>query len=440
MDAPLSSLAETSPLTATLLADTLLEQTWIATAPETWFAAPFIVVLAYAFALSKAHGRTESEAISRLTAAVCSLRGNAVATATALRELRALSGARDVMVAVEGSGCPAMRFGGTQDDSPAPGVAPHMLTSSERPKYFFSSTLDDSRSDLIAFGTPSALVPVQFRAAHPFDRLAGFACRTTDWEARVFLIDPPVDPGCESPFPAFQRSVRQLLPALGRLCDLHGRRHRAEERERARLGRELHDGTVQELTCLDMELELIGISAQPHAPIRDRISRVQDRLRAELRNLRTLVEHARSHDVDSTRLPVVLEAMVQRFGRDTRVRADYVSRISDVRLPPQVCGEITRIVQEALMNVRRHSGARHVVVTFSCDNADWKLSIQDDGRGFDAGRPGRAGVARGAILPPSIIDDRVHSLGATVRVVDPGPSGARIEISARQRDLWNRRV
>jgi signal transduction histidine kinase len=257
------------------------------------------------------------------------------------------------------------------------------------------------------------------------------------WEGRLLFLDPAPDRDVVAAYRGFVALLHQLIPATARVCDLHAQRHRAAGRARARLGRDLHDGIVQELACLDIELELIGVAAAPHPGMRQRLGRVQERLRAELSALRALLQDARLHDVDASRLPAVLETMVERFGRDSRMHADYVSHVTEVRLPPHVCGEIARIVQEALVNVRRHSGARHVVVTFSCDNANWNVSIQDDGRGFDAARRTRSDASPRAPLPPSVIHERAHSLGGTVRVVAPGPSGARIEISA-QRDLWNR--
>jgi signal transduction histidine kinase len=441
MDAPYSSLADSGPLAATLLADALLEQTWIATAPETWYAAPLIVVLTCAFALSTGDtkGCPGADTMARLAGVIRSDPGVWAAIRAALRELRALAAAREVLVALEVGCAPPLLFAEGPDESGDPSLTTRTLGAHERSTYFFSAPSCTRASNGVSpFETPSATVPEGFRRAHPFDAMAGFAFESGEWHVRLFLLDPAEDTRERSSLRTCEHLLRELLPALARMCDLHAQRHRAAERERARLGRELHDGIVQELTCLDMELELIGVSAPPQTGLRERIKCVQQRLRGELRCLRTLLQDARCNDVDPSRLPAVLEAIVHRFGRDARVHADYVSRVTAVGLPPQVCGEIAKIVQEALVNVRRHSGARHVVVTFSCDNADWKLSIQDDGRGFAAGRRRRSEAAQATALPPSVIDERVHSLGGTVRVVTPGTSGARLEISARQRNLWNR--
>jgi signal transduction histidine kinase len=427
MDAPLTSLADDGPLAAALLADALLEQTWLATAPETWFASPMIVVFTCAFAMAMRQNRPH-EVLERLTAAVRGQLGAGEVIGMALRELRALAGARHVVVAIDGVACPTLVF----SDPPAD-ARTGMPAAEKRASYFFGAQA--ARDEVVMFDTSGAGGPAAFRAAHGFNWLTGFDFQTREWHGRLLLLDPARGNVAKGARRQFAQLLRQLVPATARVCDLHAQRHRAAERERARLGRELHDGILQELTCLDMELELIGVATRRRG-LRTRIGRIQERLRAEASTLRMLLQDARFRDLDATRLQAVLEAMVRRFGRDTRVHADYVSHVTEVRLPPQVCGEIARIVQEALVNVRRHSGARHVVVTFSCNNADWKLSIQDDGRGFGAHPQARTDAGVRTALPPAVIHERVHSLGGTVRVIAPGSPGARIEISAPQRGVW----
>ena len=387
MNASVTSLADNGPLAAALLADTFLEQSWLATAPETWFASPMIVVLTYAFALAMRH-EVGRDVIDRLAAAMHAPLGGGAAVAIALRELRALAGARGVIVAIDGGACPTLLF---SDPSATP--RPDTLLPEERGAYFFGTQPGNgTSSDIVMFESTAAGVPAAFRAAHEFTSLVGFAFHTREWHGRLFLLDPARDHAAGAACREFALLLRQLVPATARMCELHARRERAAERERARLGRELHDGLLQD---------------------------------------------ARFRDVDAARLPAVLEAMVHRFGRDTRMHADFVSQVTEIRLSPHVCGEIARIVQEALVNVRRHSGARRVVVTFSCDHADWSLSIHDDGRGFGVDPVTRSGVGVRTPPPPTIIHERVHSLGGTVRVVAPGLPGARIEISAPQRGVWN---
>jgi signal transduction histidine kinase len=103
--------------------------------------------------------------------------------------------------------------------------------------------------------------------------------------------------------------------------------------------------------------------------------------------------------------------------------------LEDVRLPPPVCSEVGRIVQEALVNVRRHSGAHNVVVRFESAEGGWKLVVDDDGRGFDfSGRLTHAELDA-ARKGPLVIKERVRTIGGELTVDSLPGRGARLEIT-----------
>jgi signal transduction histidine kinase len=434
-------LTDSSALTAILLIDHLLEQAWAAGASESWFAAPVVVVVACAAALSKNVGRESVEAsasTARLLRTLEPERGVDAVLRSALRELRGLAAAREIVVALDNPSSPPLLMVDTV--AIGDGAARvRELAGDEYPNYFFPLGSDgDVR--VVAVDTLRGFAPAAFRRAHACGSLIAvrFCCGETR-DGRVFLLDPAPHPDRDRFLQSFERLLSQLMPALARVSDLHAMRHRAAALERARIGRELHDGVVQGLANIDMELELIRSAARTVPPdVLERLQRVQEHLRSEMREVRTLVQRERYHDIEASRLPAVIEDIVERFRRDAGIDADHVFHISEVRLSPQVCGEIARIVQEALVNVRRHSGARHVRVTFACDSAQWTLSIEDDGRGFAGGSgTGNPATAR-AVHPPSVIHERARSIGGTVRVVTPRGRGARLEITGQARHAWNR--
>jgi signal transduction histidine kinase len=94
-----------------------------------------------------------------------------------------------------------------------------------------------------------------------------------------------------------------------------------------------------------------------------------------------------------------------------------------------VCRELARIVQEALVNVRKHSQAAHVVVRFASHDGRWKLVVDDDGRGFPfAGRFDLAQLdadRRG----PLVIKERVRTLGGEITIESTPGRGSRLEIT-----------
>jgi signal transduction histidine kinase len=248
------------------------------------------------------------------------------------------------------------------------------------------------------------------------------------WAGRLFL--PRADRG-HLPRPDLEALIQQAVCALAATRDLPRIRRRAAARERARLGRELHDGVVQELATLDVELEILKRPARVASPaIESSVADIQARLRAQVRDLRLIEEQARAYEVEPSRLPAVLAHVVARFRRDSGIEATCALAGEGIELPPRVCGEIVRIVQEALVNVRRHSGARRVAVRFARADAGWTLSVEDDGRGLRTWGTGASPGGR-----PAVIEERVQSIGGTLRVA-PGVAGARLEIAVARGDSW----
>jgi len=140
------------------------------------------------------------------------------------------------------------------------------------------------------------------------------------------------------------------------------------------------------------------------------------------------MERLKPIEIAPEQLVGFLDTTVARFERDSGIRAIFDCAVEDVDLAPRVCREIGRIVQEALQNVRKHSGAENVVVRFSRAPSGWRLVVDDDGRGFpfegtlshaelDSGRKG-----------PYVIKERVRALGGELTIESSPGGGARLEI------------
>jgi signal transduction histidine kinase len=124
-----------------------------------------------------------------------------------------------------------------------------------------------------------------------------------------------------------------------------------------------------------------------------------------------------------------LVTMVDRFQRDTGISARFVSTLQDISLPPRVCNQLARIVQEGLVNARKHSGAQKVLVQLGQQDGKLKLAIDDDGRGFDF--TGRLALAElDAIRKgPLVIKERVRAIGGELVVESVPGKGSRVEVS-----------
>ncbi len=146
---------------------------------------------------------------------------------------------------------------------------------------------------------------------------------------------------------------------------------RAQEDERRRIARELHDEAGQVLTAVKIELDLEG---------RKEASELVARAMTQVRDISHLLRPA---DLDDLGLLPALRGLVDDFAKRTRIQV-----VLDVREPlAPLTGEIKvmvyRVVQEALTNVARHAEAGHVRVVLDEEDGEVRLTIEDDGRGVE---------------------------------------------------------
>jgi two-component system nitrate/nitrite sensor histidine kinase NarX len=233
-----------------------------------------------------------------------------------------------------------------------------------------------------------------------------------------------------------QKLFAQVGPAIYTVYLLRRLRSRAGAIERARVARELHDGAIQSLIAVEMEVDVLRReAARPGDPqtMAMRLQHVQDLLREQVFDLRTLMQQMRPVDLSPHELLDCLADTVARFRNDTGIAAQFVCGLDEVALPPRVCRELVRIVQEALANVRKHSGARSVVVRLGLQQDLWRLAVEDDGCGLRFS--GRKSLAEldGARLGPLVIKERVRTLGGDLEIESQPGQGTRLEITFPQR-------
>jgi signal transduction histidine kinase len=254
-----------------------------------------------------------------------------------------------------------------------------------------------------------------------------------EWWGRIFLLDPGQAGEVEEELRFLQELVRQVGPAVYNVYLLRRLRLRAGALERARFARELHDGAVQSLIAVEMQVDVLRRQTGNSAPVTDELGRIQSLLREEVLKLRELMQQMKSLDVDSRRLLGFLADTVERFQRETGISARFFSELEEVDMPQPVCRELARIVQEGLVNVRKHSRARQVLVRLGVSDNRWNLLIEDDGRGFPfAGRLSHLeldALGRG----PVVIKERVRLMAGELAIESVPGKGARLEISVPQK-------
>jgi signal transduction histidine kinase len=251
----------------------------------------------------------------------------------------------------------------------------------------------------------------------------------SEWRGRVFLFDPSWRGEKQEELRFLLDLVHQVGPAVYNVYLLHRLRRRAGAAERARFARELHDGAVQSLIAVEMQVDVLRRQADAGKPIGSELGRIQGLLREEVLKLRELMQQMKAIDVDSQRLLGVLNDTVERFQRETGIQARFVTDLEDLDMPQRVCREILRIVQEGLVNVRKHSGARHALVRLGSNPEKWNLSVEDDGKGFPfAGRYNQNQMEE-AGKGPMIIKERVRLIAGELTVESNPGQGTRLEIS-----------
>jgi len=302
--------------------------------------------------------------------------------------------------------------------------------------------------DVIAAGVFLQLLSGRFFLSALFPIVAA-AYRWALWEtlATGLLVSAPSfvrpDGRFASPLPlAFADQYEilsgELLVALAVLLGYLARREKAVRAEssqakamdRALVARELHDGAIQSLIGMEVQVEVLRRRADRNgSAMTADLERLQELLRRETLNLRELMQQMKPLELDPKQLPDFLAETVDRFWRNTGITASFASNLEGVNLSPRICREIARIAQEALVNVRKHSGAQHVVLRLGSGSDGWKLVVDDDGHGFDfEGRLCQAELDA-ARKGPVIIKERVRAIGGELTIESSRGRGARLEIT-----------
>ena len=259
------------------------------------------------------------------------------------------------------------------------------------------------------------------------------------WRGRLLLVNPLLEGSRLRNMRFLQRLVHFVAPVVQDRYALHRLRSRAKARERLRLADELHDGVIQSLMAAEME-----VAAAQRTRTRQRhtgsaaLARARQVLHEETLNLRDLMQRLKPSDVDPGHLLDALDDVIDRFQRDTGIAVRLHADIEPARLAPRTCAAISRIVQEALSNVRKHSKARSTTISL-VPNADTvQMLIEDDGRGFVSpaihsprarGATGRNSTPPGWRPRLTVIEECVRAIDGKLSVESGPGQGVRFRIA-----------
>ena len=217
-----------------------------------------------------------------------------------------------------------------------------------------------------------------------------------------------------------RRGQAALHASYDRIRDLGSRLLNAQEEERSRIARELHDDISQQLTVLMIDLKLLSRTARGHA---------ETAAAAVLRRAEDISDSVRdlSHRLHPARLRVLglvdaidgLKRELSHSGLTITFTHEGVPRA----LPPDLTLCLFRIVQEALQNANKHSGARNVSVDLKGTSDGLALAIADDGVGFDVDAAWRRGL--GLIS----VRERVEAFGGRFGLRSSPGAGTRLDVN-----------
>jgi two-component system sensor histidine kinase UhpB len=159
----------------------------------------------------------------------------------------------------------------------------------------------------------------------------------------------------------------------------------AQERERLRVARALHDEAGQTLTAVALEIERAADAAGPDE--RERLGALAAELHSTLDEIRRISRELRPEALDDLGLINALIALGRRGSVQGGIEVQRTFATDLPALSPELELVIYRVAQEALTNVLRHSGATHCVVSLARIDRSVELVVEDDGRGLPATRP-----------------------------------------------------
>jgi two-component system, NarL family, sensor histidine kinase UhpB len=237
----------------------------------------------------------------------------------------------------------------------------------------------------------------------------------------------PLRPGGRAVVSSTDPEVAELTQAFNEMLDRVEFERRdsarralaAQESERRRIARELHDEVGQVLTAVVLQLDRVqrGVGAQQ----RSEVEEAREAVRGSLEDVRAIARRLRPEALDDLGLSSALSVLTNEVGRHAGLRVERTIAPALPLLSPEEELVVYRVAQEALTNAVRHGGARRAWVVLRAIDDAVELAVRDDGAGFDAAvmaeGAGLRGMRERAVLVGAEIDilSRVAE-GTTVRL------------------------
>ena len=224
-----------------------------------------------------------------------------------------------------------------------------------------------------------------------------------------------------------QRHFAEVEQARHELQQLSARLLEIEEEGKRRLSRELHDEIGQTLALLQIEISQLQLllASQPEV-IRERLKRARELAGRTVQTIRNISGLLRPSILDDLGLVPALQYQLEDFMRRSGIASDFVEENVAEQLPDALKTCVYRVVQEALHNCEKHSGATKVRVMVRQNPVGLSVKVEDNGRGFQLNEQGMP--KRGAGLGLLGMRERVSIAGGSLAIDSAPGRGTRIAI------------
>ena len=204
-----------------------------------------------------------------------------------------------------------------------------------------------------------------------------------------------------------------------------------QEEERARLARELHDGTVQSLVALGQRVQMIERQIDDREVATRRLSELRQLIQQALDEVRRMIRDMRPSYLEDLGLVPALKALCADIEAHNTFKVVCHTGTTDARLSSDVEVALFRIAQEALTNISKHARATEVSVSLAISDEETVLKIADNGQGFAVPlRP--ADLAVDGHFGLMTIAERVRLIGGTFTIESAAAKGTTVEVRVRR--------
>jgi signal transduction histidine kinase len=224
-----------------------------------------------------------------------------------------------------------------------------------------------------------------------------------------------------------QERTRELEESRAMRGELLHKLISAQEQERKRIARELHDDTSQALAALVVALDMAAMTSASEGELKTKLASMKTLAVSLLDNVRRMIFDLRPTVLDDLGLLSALRWYAEERLRPLGVRVRVEISGAERRLPAQVETALFRVVQEAVTNIAKHAEAENAVLSIDFGDSAILIEIEDDGKGFDVQAFARS-TDKGRGLGLLGMRERITLLGGSISIDSEPGGGTRLKI------------